>query len=103
MKLFSSFLRSSKILLTALTILLLHSTCSEKEFAEFHNPLANPDSGPAAGNPNGNSPIPAEAGLENVSNPDHIIGDGTPESVTAQAFIDAVALGGTIVFNTYFH
>lgn len=91
---------SSKFVLASLCLLVLHSSCSEKELAEFHNPLANPESGPAAGNPKGNSPIPAEAGLEDVSIPDHIIGDGTPESVTAQAFIDAVALGGTIVFNT---
>jgi hypothetical protein len=63
------------------------------------NPLANPSSGPAAGNPNGNSLIPAGAGLEDVSSPKHVIGTGAPQSCTAQAFIDAVALGGTIVFN----
>lgn len=55
--------------------------------------------GPKAGNPDGNSPIPTEAGLEDVLDPDQIIGDGTPESCTAQAFIDAVAKGGKIVFN----
>ncbi len=55
--------------------------------------------GPAAGNPDGDSSIPTDAGLEDVSEPDQIIGDGTPESCTAQAFIDAVAKGGKIVFN----
>nr|WP_320119627.1 hypothetical protein [uncultured Marinifilum sp.] len=57
------------------------------------------DEYPDAGNPNGNSPIPLEAALEDVSEPDQIIGDGTPESCTAQAFIDAVAKGGKIVFD----
>ena len=65
-----------------------------------HNPLANPDSGPAAGNPNGNSPIPLEAGLADTSHPDHIVGTGTPQSCTPQAFTSAVAIGGKIVFNS---
>lgn len=46
-----------------------------------------------------NASIPKEAQLEDVSKPDHIIGTGTPESCTAEAFIKAVAKGGTIVFN----
>jgi len=66
---------------------------------EFQNPLANPQDGPPAGNPDGHSPVPQEAGPENVSIPDHIIGDGTPESCTAEAFYPAVAQGGKIVFN----
>lgn len=53
----------------------------------------------APGNPYGNSPIPSEAGLESISMPDHVIGTGTPESCTAEAFIQAVAKGGKIVFN----
>jgi hypothetical protein len=67
--------------------------------AEFHNPLANPEEGPPAGNPDGTSPVPLEAGPEDISNPDQIIGNGTPESCTADAFINAVAKGGKIVFN----
>ena len=55
--------------------------------------------GPPAGNPDGNSPVPAEAGPENISAPDHVIGDGTPGSCTADAFLNAVAQGGKIVFN----
>ena len=51
------------------------------------------------GNPDGRNAIPAEACEEDVSKPDHIIGTGTPESCTAEAFIKAVAKGGTIVFN----
>ncbi|PKQ60283.1 hypothetical protein BZG02_19995 [Labilibaculum filiforme] len=57
------------------------------------------DNGPSAGNPDGDSPIPADARLEDVSDPDHVIGNGTPESCTAKAFIEAVAKGGKIVFN----
>jgi hypothetical protein len=67
--------------------------------AVFQNPLANPQDGPPAGNPDGKSPVPLEAGPEDVSNPDHIIGNGTPQSCTADAFIQAVAQGGKIVFN----
>lgn len=67
--------------------------------AEFTNPLANPQDGPPAGNPDGHSPVPLEAGPEDVSSPDHIIGDGTPGSCTAEAFRNAVAQGGKIVFN----
>ena len=62
-------------------------------------PPANPEGGPPAGNPDGTAPVPFEADLEDVSNPDHIIGDGTPESCGAESFIDAVAQGGTIVFD----
>ncbi len=43
--------------------------------------------------------VPQEARAEDISNPDHVIGTGTPESCTAEAFIAAVAKGGTIVFN----
>ena len=67
--------------------------------AVFHNPLANPQNGPAAGNPDGKASVPLGAGPEDVSNPDHIIGNGTPQSCTADAFISAVAQGGKIVFN----
>lgn len=55
--------------------------------------------GPSAGNPKGNYTIPEEAKAEDVSNPDHVIGNGTPESCTADAFINAVSKGGKIVFN----
>jgi hypothetical protein len=62
-------------------------------------PPVNPEGGPPAGNPDGAAVVPAGAGLEDVSNPDHIIGAGTPESCSAETFIDAVAQGGTIVFD----
>jgi len=63
--------------------------------------LANPPDGtPPAGNINRAVEVPLEAALEDISNPDHVIGNGTPESCTPQAFIDAVAEGGVITFNT---
>jgi len=54
---------------------------------------------PVTGNPNGHDSVPAEASAEDISTPDHVIGTGTPESCTADAFINAVALGGKITFN----
>lgn len=60
----------------------------------------NPDDGPAAGNPDAPcTDVPAEAGLEDSSNPDHVVGDGTAASCTSQAFVDAVAQGGVITFD----
>ncbi len=43
--------------------------------------------------------IPAEANEEDTSSPDHVIGDGTPESCTSAAVVDAVAQGGVITFD----
>lgn len=71
-----------------------------RDDVEVHNPLANPEDGPPAGNPDGHCSIPAAAAPEDTSNPDHVIGNGTPESCTAEAFIDAVAQGGIIVFDS---
>jgi hypothetical protein len=53
----------------------------------------------APGNPEGVCPIPAEAMLEDVSTPTAVVGSGTPESCTPDAFIAAVAGGGIITFN----
>ncbi len=76
--------------------------CKKKkvtEYNEFHNPLSNPENGPPAGNIESHYPVPAEAFPEDVSNPDHVIGTGTPESCNCEDFINAVAQGGTIVFD----
>lgn len=53
----------------------------------------------APGNPDGRCPIPAEAMAENVSSPTTVVGNGTPTSCTADAFIAAVAAGGVVTFN----
>lgn len=54
---------------------------------------------PKAGNPDGQCSVPSDAGPEDVSHPDRVVGNGSPESCTADAFINAVALGGVIVFD----
>jgi len=54
---------------------------------------------PLPGNPDGACEVPAQAGEEDVSTPDHVIGDGTPASCTSQAVVDAVAQGGVITFD----
>jgi len=59
----------------------------------------DPGDGPPPGNPDGNCDVPAEAGLEDTSSPNRVVGTGTPESCTSDAFVDAVALGGIITFD----
>jgi hypothetical protein len=93
--------RSLAILLTTVVGLgALGGACGGDDKGIYvHNPLENPADGPPAGNPDGTCAIPAEAGPGDVSTPDHVVGTGTPESCTAEAFIDAVAQGGAIVFD----
>lgn len=55
--------------------------------------------GPPVGNPDGDCAIPEGAGLEDSSNPTSVVGDGSPESCTGDAFIAAVAQGGVITFD----
>jgi hypothetical protein len=57
------------------------------------------DSRPAAGNPDGHCDVVSEAMLEDVSHPTTVIGSGTPESCTGDAFVAAVAKGGVITFS----
>lgn len=91
---------NSIVLIIIVMLILFFSNCKKEDTGiQFHNPLAHPEDGPPAGNPDGTYPVPPEAGPVDVSSPDRIIGTGTPESCTAQAFIDAVAQGGKIVFN----
>jgi len=54
---------------------------------------------PSAGNPDGACDIPKEAGPEDISAPQTVVGSGTPESCTGAAFVKAVAAGGVITFN----
>ncbi|MGE0550594.1 MAG: hypothetical protein AB7O24_20605 [Kofleriaceae bacterium] len=63
------------------------------------DPKTDPWSGPPAGNPIGGCAVPAGAGLEDVSQPTSVVGTGTPESCTSDAFVDAVANGGVITFD----
>ncbi len=66
--------------------------------APIDNPLTDPAEGPAAGNEQG-AAIPTEAGPEDVSAPDQVIGDGSPASCTSDKVVAAVAAGGVITFD----
>jgi hypothetical protein len=55
--------------------------------------------GPPAGNPDGRCGIPPGAGEEDTSSPDRVVGNGTPQSCTSEAFAAAVAQGGVITSN----
>jgi hypothetical protein len=63
------------------------------------NPATDPQSGPPAGNPDGDCEVPAAAGLADSSTPTRVVGNGTPASCTGDAFIAAVAEGGVIRFD----
>jgi len=54
---------------------------------------------PPAGNPDGIAPVPIEAQAVDTSHPDHVIGNGTPQSCTSAAVVAAVAQGGVITFD----
>ena len=68
---------------------------------EVPNPLTDPEDGPPAGNQNveATCDIPPAAGLADASDPTTVVGDGTPESCTGDAFVQAVAQGGVITFD----
>jgi hypothetical protein len=72
---------------------------SDGDGVEVANPLTDPEDGPGAGNPEAPCEVPAAAGLADTSVPDRIVGTGTADSCTADAFIDAVAQGGIITFD----
>ncbi len=57
------------------------------------------DALPPAGNPDGFSPVPAAGQAEDSTNPDHVIGNGSPASCTSAAVVAAVAQGGVITFD----
>ncbi len=80
-------------------VLLLTLGCGEGD-GEMFEPLPPfPDDSPVAGNPDGLCGVPDEARLEDISNPDQVIGDGTPDSCTSDAVVEAVARGGVITFD----
>jgi hypothetical protein len=54
---------------------------------------------PEPGNPQGTSPVPPAARAVNTSNPDIVIGNGSPQSCTSAAVVSAVARGGIITFD----
>jgi hypothetical protein len=54
---------------------------------------------PPAGNPDGTAAVPPEAQAVDTSQPDRVIGDGTPGACTSAAVVEAVAAGGVITFD----
>jgi hypothetical protein len=53
----------------------------------------------APGNHTNTVPVPADGQAVDTSQPDRVVGNGTPASCTGQAVVSAVALGGKIRFN----
>lgn len=51
------------------------------------------------GNPAGNYAVPPTGALENINNPDHVIGTGTAASCTSAAVLAAVTAGGVVTFD----
>jgi len=83
-------------LLAVLLVGFLGLGCGESPIAD---PQTDPREGPPAGNGDGTCTVPAQAQEEDASNADTVIGTGTPESCTSDAFVDAVARGGVITFD----
>lgn len=92
-------MRPSHLLLAPLALALGCGSGSGGGMPSAIPPPTNPQTGPPAGNPDGRFPVPPEALAEDISAPTTVIGTGTPESCTAEAFLAAVAKGGKIVFN----
>jgi len=101
--------RSIVVAMTAAALVIATASCTDDPdgdtggggYVEVPNPYTNPQDGPPAGNPNAEATcgVPVEAGLEDVSSPTSVVGDGTLESCSADAFIAAVAGGGVITFD----
>lgn len=72
---------------------------SNSPTTSFITPIAFPENGPPAGWEEGNCPVPLDGHPIEIQNPQHIIGNGTAQSCSAEAFIQAVELGGSIVFD----
>ena len=93
------FVLKSLLVLSILAVPLFCFRCINEETWSLRTPVIDTSAGPEAGNPDGDYTVPAEGQTEDISSPDHVVGTGTPESCTSEAFTDAVALGGTITFN----
>lgn len=62
-------------------------------------PILFSDDWPDAGTADGQCSVPAAAQAVDSSYPDRLVGNGTPESCTSAAVIEAVAAGGVIAFD----
>jgi hypothetical protein len=83
--------RGTTIWLLASAALSTYAAANATSFISF------PDNLPEAGT-NGTATIPTGAGLEDTSNPTHVIGNGTSSSCTSAAVVAAVKTGGIITF-----
>lgn len=63
------------------------------------DPMTEIGEAPAAGNPAGSCAVPDAAMPIDTSSPKTVVGKGTPESCTSDAFVEAVARGGIITFD----
>lgn len=61
-------------------------------------PIDDP-AGPGGGGGGAGGPLPDRALPADTSDPDHVVGTGTPASCTSAAVVDAVAAGGIITFD----
>jgi len=77
---------------------LLLFSCGEETLIR-HEPWSAAVQGISVGYQGHPCAIPVEGEAEDIIQPDHVVGTGTPKSCTAQAFIDAVAQGGVITFD----
>jgi hypothetical protein len=85
------------VVLVSLTTL---ASCSDKsDAANTTTTPTNSDDGPAAGYSDGHAAVPAEGQAEDVSSPTTVIGNGTKASCTGDAFVAAIAKGGTVTFD----
>ena len=96
--------KSTLALATAILFFFLAAGCTDSDDDALHeNPDVEytpwDDGMPQAGNPDGNCPVPDDAMEEDATAPDHVIGNGTKESCTSQAVVEAIAQGGVITFD----
>lgn len=64
-----------------------------------NDPMTDISEAPGAGNPDGGCDVPGPGMAIDVSEPKTVVGDGTPESCTSEAVVEAVAGGGIITFD----
>jgi len=63
------------------------------------NPISFSDDWPEAGTVERLCSVPAAAQAMDSTSPNHVVGNGTAESCTGEAFVAAVAAGGVITFD----
>jgi hypothetical protein len=73
--------------------------CGLQSSPESGTSLGTAPSLPDFGNPDGHFPVPSAGRAVSTSQPDQVIGNGTPTDCTSSAVVRAVAVGGIIRFN----